>query len=229
MKAKAKESTLIGGIEFSVGAKIVIKGETEAIMPINAEVTRVTTKSVFIRKDGETEDKMVVNRLVETYLEKKLWDVTPVPAEEKAPETAKEPKAPKVAKEKAPKVEKVPTLRKLSKNATIHYLTDCGLTKKEIKVLLPECADSHIGSAMYEVKDNHEWRKRSVDLYLAWNAIDPILYPLALVDESLRLHKEVKAEAGTPTPEPIAAGTQETAEVETPQPEATTAEEGETF
>lgn len=204
-----KTSVLIAGILFSAGAQIVVT--TEPV--INAVVTRVTDKAIFILKDGETEPKMIVSKLVASYLEKKLWNVTPVEgvvaetSSAKAPVATKEEKeaakAEKAATKAAEKLAKdaakepaVPKLRKFSPSLIIHYCVEKGLTAAQIRATYPDIAKSHIASSFAEATKDAEWRKRSVDTYLAWNAINPVLAPLdiVIVEPAPKEEKALKAE-----------------------------------
>jgi len=183
MKSEIKETVLISGIEFSEGVVIVISDGSKA------KVTRITSKSIFILKDGDIEPKMVVNKLVESYLEKKTWVIeNPVAGkiEEKAvkapklPKAEKAPKVEKVKEEKAPKEikEKVFSLRSLSNSVKIHYLISKGFSVKEILLKDESFKKGHISGCMNDCKNNPKKMEESVVVYLAHNALTPELAPL---------------------------------------------------
>lgn len=186
MKAVEISSVEIEGILVSVGTKVKINApDKESVM---AEVTRITEKSVFIKREDEELEKLIVMSLFSAYMIKGLFDVQipedAIVIEKKEDSIVVEGgKVVKEKKEKAPKVEKVivekaPKELTLSNGMIIHYWAGQGRTVKEVVAAFPEITKSNVLSTHYEYTKYPERAVKNCQKYLEYYAAHPELTPV---------------------------------------------------
>ena len=191
MKATDLTETKVGEYKIAVGTEFTII-ENELSRP--AKVTRVTDKSIFILKNGETQDKMVVTSLFLNNIEKGIFvlaETDLAPAGEQATSEEK-PKRTRAKKEdKEPKQPKEPKVKKLSRTVELIFWAAMGLSIKEIKEKFPEADKMHVNGTHYTALHDQPRTDRAIETYLHYNP---------QVAEMVAAYRAKQAQAGSEQP-----------------------------